>query len=133
MLSYSLSVRILGMSDHGLIYIIRKQRLPKSRVKVTKSRGKNHFNQNAFLADVATTRWDTAFIFDGIDDVWAHWHKLFNQTIQKNAPFIKKESPVKSAPVDQCKDKESYAIEKKVAQNNIVATQLKTYGTTIGT
>ena len=69
-------------SDHDLnIYKVRKQRLPKSKVKVIKSRSKKHFNQNEFLADVATTPWDTAFIFGGIDDVWAYRYKLFNETV----------------------------------------------------
>ena len=49
-----------------------------------------HFNKDAFLADLATTPSDTAFIFDNIDDVWAHWSKLFNVTVEKHAPFIKK-------------------------------------------
>ena len=30
---------------------------------------------------LATTPWDTAFIFDGIDDVWAYRYKLFNETV----------------------------------------------------
>ena len=29
----------------------------------------------------ATTPWDMAFIFDGIDDVWAYRYKLFNETV----------------------------------------------------
>ena len=79
----------LGMSDRDLIYIVRKQRLPKSKVKVIESRRMKHFNQDAFLADLVTTPWDTAFIFDDIDDLWAHWSKLFNVTVEKHAPFIK--------------------------------------------
>ena len=47
-------------------------------------------NQDAFLADLATTPWDTAFIFDNIDDVWAHWCTLFNAIVEKHAPAIKK-------------------------------------------
>lgn len=72
----------LGMSDHDLIYIVRKQRLPRSKVKVIESRRMKHFNRDAFLIDLATTPWDTAFIFDDIDDVWAHWSKLFNVTVR---------------------------------------------------
>ena len=78
------------MSDHDLIYIIRKQRLPKSKVKVIDSRSMKHFNQDAFLADLMTTPWNMAFIFDGIDDVWGHWSKLFNVIVEKHAPCIKK-------------------------------------------
>ncbi|RMX55078.1 hypothetical protein pdam_00023215, partial [Pocillopora damicornis] len=49
-----------------------------------------HFNQDAFLADLMTTPWNMAFIFDGIDDVWGHWSKLFNVLVEKHAPCIKK-------------------------------------------
>ena len=78
------------MNDHDLIYIVRKQRLPKSRVKVIESRSMKHFNQDEFLADLATSPWDTAFIFDDIDDVWIHWSTLFNVVVEKHAPLIKK-------------------------------------------
>ncbi|CAH3171638.1 unnamed protein product [Porites lobata] len=49
-----------------------------------------HFNQDAFLADLGTTPWSTAFIFDDIDDVWAHWSTLFNVIVENHAPVIKK-------------------------------------------
>lgn len=48
------------------------------------------FNQDAFLADLATTSWDTAFIFDNIYDVCAHWSTLFNAIVEKHATVIKK-------------------------------------------
>ena len=80
----------LGMSDHDLVYNVRKHRLPKSRVKVIANRSMKHFNQDAFLADLATTPWDTAFIFDNIDDVWTHWSTLFDVIVEKHAPVIEK-------------------------------------------
>ena len=80
----------LDMNDHDLIYIVRKQRLSKSRVKVIESRSMKQFNQDAFLADLATTSWDTAFIFDNIYDVCAHWSTLFNAIVEKHATVIKK-------------------------------------------
>ena len=42
------------------------------------------------MADLATTPQDAAFIFDDIDDIWAYWSKLFNDTVEKHSPFIKK-------------------------------------------
>ena len=74
------------MSNHDLIYIVRRQTLPKSKVKVVDARSMRHFNQDPFLADLATTPGDTALIFDDIDDVWAHWSKLFNVIVEKHAP-----------------------------------------------
>ena len=72
------------------LFSLSENRLPKSRIKVIESRSMKHFNRDAFLADLATIPWDTAFIFDDIDDVWAHWSTLFNVIIEKQAPVIKK-------------------------------------------
>ncbi|KAL9950201.1 hypothetical protein ACROYT_G042672 [Oculina patagonica] len=49
-----------------------------------------NFNLDAFLADASSTPWDTAFVYDDLDDIWAHWSKLYNDTIEKHAPTIKK-------------------------------------------
>ena len=46
----------LGMSDHDLVYIIRKQRLPSSAVKAIESRSMRNFNLNAFLNDLSILR-----------------------------------------------------------------------------
>ncbi|KAL9962094.1 hypothetical protein ACROYT_G031165 [Oculina patagonica] len=80
----------LGTSDHDLVYIARKQGLPKPKANVIESRSMKHFNVDAFLADLATTPWDTTFVYDDIDDIWAHWSKLYNDTIKNHAPTIKK-------------------------------------------
>ena len=62
----------LGMSDYNLVYIIRKQRLPRSTVKAIESRSMRNFNLNAFLNDWSISPWDSSFVFDDINDVWAH-------------------------------------------------------------
>ena len=81
------------MSDHDLVYIIRKKRLPRSTVKAIESRSMRNFNLNAFLNDLSITPWDSLFVFDDINDVWAHWSKLYNETIDKHAPKITKGNP----------------------------------------
>ena len=35
-----------------------------------------HFNLNAFRADLSINPWDAAFVYDNIDNVWAHWSRL---------------------------------------------------------
>ena len=42
------------------------------------------------IPDLSATPWDTAFTYDDIDDVWAHWSNLYNSTVEKHAPTIKK-------------------------------------------
>ena len=88
----------LGMSGHDLVYIIRKQRLPRSTVKAIESRSVRNFNLIAFLNDLSITPWDLSFVFDDINDVWAHWSKLYNETIDKHAPKIRKAVRTKQLP-----------------------------------
>ena len=61
----------LGMSDHDVVYIIRKQRLPLSIVKAIESRSMTSFNLNAFsMSELSITPWDSSFVLDDINDVW---------------------------------------------------------------
>lgn len=102
----------LGMSDHDLVYIIRKERLPSSTVKTFESRSMRNCNLNAFLNDLSVTTWDSSFVFDDINDVWSHWYKLYNETIDGHAPKIKKGSPNQTILLDQQSAKKGNSIEK---------------------
>lgn len=105
----------IGLSDHDLVYIVRKQRLPKFKTKVIKSRSMKNFNLDTFLADAASTPWDTAFVYDDLDDIWAHWSKLYDDTIEKYAPMIKNCTDQPSS-LDKYPNQRSYAIEKQVVR-----------------
>ncbi|KAK2566153.1 hypothetical protein P5673_009600 [Acropora cervicornis] len=41
-------------------------------------------------SDLCGVPWDSAFIYDDINDIWAHWYKLFIEVIDRHAPFKKK-------------------------------------------
>ena len=62
--------------------------------------------------------WDTAFVYDDIDDVWAHWSELYNDTIEKHAPtiFFFFKTPCQSTSLDQCSEQKGNAIGKQVVQ-----------------
>ena len=57
-----------------------------------------NFHLNAFLNDLSITPWDSSFVFDDINDVWAHWSSLYNETIDKRAPKIRKAVQSKQLP-----------------------------------
>ena len=76
----------------------RKKRLPRFTVKAIDSGSMRNFNLNAFLNDLSITPWDSAFVFDDINDVWAHWSSLYNETIEKHAPKIRKAFRPKQLP-----------------------------------
>ena len=80
----------LGISDHDLVYIIRKQSLPRPKARLIESRIMQRFNDDDFQADLTAVPWDSAFVDDEIDDVWNHWSKLYKDTIDKHAPILKK-------------------------------------------
>ena len=80
----------LCISDHDLIVTIRKWKLPKLPPKLITYRLMKRFDADIFLQDLYSVPWDSAFIYDDIKDIWAHWYKLFIGVIDLHAPFKKK-------------------------------------------
>ena len=48
------------------------------------------FDEMSFPSDFAAVPWDSAFVFNKVDDVWAHWSCLYKQVLDKYAPITKK-------------------------------------------
>ena len=80
----------LGVSDHVLIYAVRKNKLPRPKPRKIEYRSMKRFSEKDFLADLNNVPWDSAYIFDNVDDQWDHWAKLYNEVLDKHAPFKKK-------------------------------------------
>jgi len=77
----------LGISDHDLIYTVRKQKLPKSKARITEFRSFKNFDEEAFLSDLRAVPWDIAYVFDEIDEIWSHWVNLFMNVVDIHAPI----------------------------------------------
>ena len=73
----------LGISDHDLVYIVRKQKLPKPKARILEYRSMKNF----FLSDLRNTPWDSAYVFDNIDDIWPHWGSLLEQVLDNQVPI----------------------------------------------
>ena len=78
----------LGISDHDLVYIVRRQKLQKPKAKTIEFRSTKNLDVPAFLSDLSVTPWDSSYVFDHIDDVWPHWFNLYNQVLDKHAPIL---------------------------------------------
>lgn len=79
----------LGMSDHSLVYAVRKLRRPgTSESKYISTRSYKSFDQSAFLNDISEVRWP---IIDDINiDVntaWDEWKSLFVEICDRHAPM----------------------------------------------
>ena len=76
----------LGISDHDLVYTVKKLRLPKPKARTIEFRSLKNLDNEAFISDLKSIPWDSSYTFDNVDDVWAHWEKLYKQVLDKHAP-----------------------------------------------
>ena len=77
-----------GLSDHDLIYIVRKQNLPKPKARSIEFRSMKNLDKSAFLSDLNAV-WDSAFSFGQVDDVRSHWASLYKQILYNHLPIRK--------------------------------------------
>ena len=80
----------MGLSDHNLVYAVRKNKLPRAKARVIEYRSMRQFDIDKFLNDLKTVPWSTAYIYDDVDDLWHHWAQLYNEVLYKHAPIKKK-------------------------------------------
>ena len=80
----------LGVSDHDFIYTVRKNKLPRSKPREIVYRSMKKFNEDEFLSDLNSVPWETSYVFDDVDDLWDHWHKLYNNVLDEQAPLKRK-------------------------------------------
>ena len=77
----------LGPSDHDLIYTIRKQKAARPPPKLIEYQSMKEFERGRYLANLRKISWDTAYIYDGIDDIYEHWYHLFINVVDQHLPF----------------------------------------------
>jgi len=80
----------LGVSDHDLVYAVRKNKLSRPKAREIEYRSMRHFNKDEFLDDLRNVPWGTAYIYEDVDDLWDHLAKLYNEVLDKHASLKKK-------------------------------------------
>ena len=89
----------LGISDHSLVYLIRKTHYTiPGCVKIISTRSFKHFNQEEFLADVELIQWDDISLFSHPNEMWEFWKNQFLTCIDKHAPIRSKRIENKKSP-----------------------------------
>ena len=82
----------LGISDHDLIYTIRKCKLPRPKPRTIEYRSFKHFKEEDFIiAALQNVPWHTAYLYEDSDDIWEHWSKVYNDVLELYAPLKKKQ------------------------------------------
>ena len=85
----------LSISDHSLVYAVRKFELPKSRPSIKEVRDFKYFSD--FRADLLQVPWDT-ICYDDPNTCWIVWKSFFNEILNKHAPMRQRRSKAKSVP-----------------------------------
>ena len=65
---------------------MRKQKLPRPKARTIEFRSLKYLDSNTFLSDLRNVPWDSAYIYDNIDDIRAHWSGLYKQVLDEHAP-----------------------------------------------
>ena len=77
----------IGISDHSLIYAVRKFTLPKSRESVKIARNFKNFNANDFLSDISQIPWECIISHDNPNICWKIWETLYLKVLDTHAPL----------------------------------------------
>ena len=83
-------VHHLGLSDHSLIFVVRKSKKIKCSPKIIKSRSYKNFNDADFINSLKTKDWDIVTRFSDVNSAWAAWFDMFNEVCNKHAPIREK-------------------------------------------
>ena len=80
----------LGVSDHDLVYVIRKNKLARPKLRLIEYRSMKFFDHSKFLLDLNKVPWGSAFLYDDADDTWNYWSALYKDILDQHAPIKRK-------------------------------------------
>jgi len=80
----------LGLSDHNLIYVIRKNKKVHVEPKTIKSRSFKNFNENDFVDTIKKAKWDNVMKCNNVDDACQTFQSIFDNICNSNCPVTEK-------------------------------------------
>ena len=88
----------LGFTDHNLITIKRKTKLPKAPSLIIHKRSFKHFNEARFIDEVKHVNWETVCLEEEPEAALSTFLRLFLQIADKHAPVRKTTVRANGAP-----------------------------------
>ena len=88
----------VGMSDHSLVYAVRKYVILKHKPTVREVRDYKLFNSDGFLWDLAKMPWHDINQYSNPNECWRVWKSFFNDTLNMHAPIQHKRVNGNSVP-----------------------------------
>jgi len=86
------------ISDHSLIYAVRKVAVPTNNKHNITFRSFKNFDENDFKRELESLPWDGFSILMNPNDMWLKWKELFLSVANKHAPLKRKRLRNKSSP-----------------------------------
>ena len=77
-----------GISDHSMIYVVRKLNRPKLKPKTLKIRSYKNFVEEDFLTDLRNADWSYFLNFEDLDEACGVLNSIVNSVAEKHAPMI---------------------------------------------
>ena len=77
-----------GVSDHSLIYVIRKFKRPKGEPKIIRVRSFKNFVDDDFLRDLRNSDWSYFLNFTDLDQSCDIFNSIVKTVADKHAPFV---------------------------------------------
>ena len=88
-----------GISDHSLIFAIRKISVIKKQENIVEMRNMKNFNEEKFVAELLKQHWEQVYFFaEDLNDMWEIWKKIFVEVLDKHAPLQCKKIRSKKVP-----------------------------------
>ena len=77
----------LVISDHSLVFAVRKFVAPKSWKNVRYVRNFKNFDATAFLNDLSQMIWENVTQYENPNLCWQLWKSFYLQVLNRHAPF----------------------------------------------
>ena len=88
-----------GISDHSLVFTIRKISVVKKQENTAEVRNMKKFNAQKFVEDLMLQQWENVYFFaETPNDKWEIWKMLFLQVSDKHAPLQHKRIRTRRVP-----------------------------------
>ena len=76
----------LSISDHSLVYMIRKAQYKRNGSRIVEFRSLKNFSRENFLRDLELKQWSNVHCLEDPNEMWATWKSMLMETIDKHAP-----------------------------------------------
>lgn len=83
---YKSGVCHVSISDHSLIYTVRRLALPRGLPRIVEIRSFKNFDKGSFLNELTEAPWDAIESFEDPNEKWSAFNSIFINILNLHAP-----------------------------------------------